>query len=56
MFLEIGGAIILTAHFLVIAFFILWFGLRKPTSAAEFWRRFRRAFLSLGPQSSSRPH
>jgi formate-dependent nitrite reductase membrane component NrfD len=54
MFLEITGAIIVAIHFIVIGLLIVWFGLRKPVTFAEFWLRFRRAFFSLGPHTSPR--
>jgi len=49
MSLKVLGLILATSHVLTIALIVLWFGLKKPSSAAEFWRRFKREFLSLSP-------
>ena len=50
--METIGIVILASHFVVIGALVLWFGLRKPLSFAEFRRRFRREFFSLSPHSS----
>lgn len=47
MALEATGFLIVVTHLMVVAAFILWFGLRKPTTGAEFWMRFKSEFLGI---------
>ena len=39
------GAVIILSHFIVIGLLVLWFGLRKPLTVAEFWSRFKSEIL-----------
>ena len=41
--LEVVGSVILATHIIALILLVLWFGLRKPNSAAEFWSRFKAA-------------
>jgi hypothetical protein len=43
------GLLLVASHVVTIGLIVLWFGLNKPSSAAEFWRRFKREFLSHSP-------
>jgi hypothetical protein len=47
MALEVIGFLIVVTHLMVVAAFILWFGLRKPTTGAEFWMRFKAEFFGI---------
>ena len=47
MALEVIGFLIVVTHLMVVAAFILWFGLRKPTTGTEFWMRFKAEFLGI---------
>lgn len=47
MFIKVLAVALAASHVVTIGAIVLWFGLGKPRSAAEFWRRFRREFLSL---------
>ena len=38
------------SHILTIALLVLWFSLHKPTTWVQFWRRFKRVYLSLTPR------
>ena len=49
MFVEILAVALALSHVLTIGLIVLWFGLRKPRSRVEFWRRFKREFLSFSP-------
>jgi hypothetical protein len=49
MTLMVLGLLLAASHVVTIALIVLWFGLKKPGSAAEFWRRFKREFLSFSP-------
>lgn len=51
MFLDILGALLVASHIVTVAIIVLWFGLGKPRSRKEFWRRFKGEFLSLTPPS-----
>lgn len=51
MTLEIVGFLLVLTHVATVALLVLWFGLKKPTTFAEFWRRFKREFLSISPGS-----
>lgn len=43
------GLALVASHIVTVGLIVLWFGLGKPKSAAEFWKRFRKEFLSLTP-------
>lgn len=45
----------LALHVAVIFLIVLWFALGKPTSRAEFWRRFRHELLGIRPKNTSTP-
>jgi len=49
MFVKVLAVSLALSHVVTIGLIILWFGLGKPRNAAEFWRRFKREFLSLSP-------
>jgi hypothetical protein len=49
MFVKVLAVSLALSHVATIGLIILWFGLNKPRSRAEFWRRFKREFLSLSP-------
>ena len=49
MTFEVIVLAIAASHVVTIALILLWFGLRRPTSLSEFWRRFKREFLTLRP-------
>ena len=49
MSLKVLGFLLAGSHVVTIALIVLWFGLNKPGSATEFWRRFKREFLSFSP-------
>ncbi len=53
MVLEILGLLLALSHVATIALILVWFGLDKPKTRAEFWRRFKREFFSLSPRSHS---
>lgn len=46
MFVKILAVALAASHVVTIGVTVLWFGLGKPRGKAEFWRRFRREFLS----------
>lgn len=48
--MEIIGIVIVASHLVVIGTIVLWFGLRKPSTVAEFRRRFMREFFSISPK------
>lgn len=47
MFLKVLAVALALSHIVTIGLIVLWFGLGKPSSRAEFWRRFKREFLTL---------
>ena len=49
MFVKVVAVALVLSHVVTIGLIILWFGLGKPHSGVEFWRRFKREFLSLSP-------
>lgn len=49
MFEMVLGIVLVASHVVTVGVIVLWFGLGKPGSRAEFWRRFKREFLSLSP-------
>jgi len=51
MFVEALAVLLAVSHVVTIGLIVLWFGLGKPRSRAEFWRRFKREFLSFSPTS-----
>lgn len=51
MSLKVLAALLAISHMVTVALTVLWFGLGKPKSRKEFWRSFKREFLSLSPQS-----
>jgi len=58
MALDIIGFILVFTHILTVGIIILWFGLGKPKSAAQFWNRFKEQMLGIkkakhSPQPSS---
>jgi hypothetical protein len=48
MVMEVVGLVIVVSHVMAMGFLILWFGLGKPTSAEQFWTRFKREFFGVG--------
>ncbi len=50
MTFEIIVLAIAFSHVLTVALLVLWIGLKRPSSVAEFWRRFKREFLSFSPR------
>jgi hypothetical protein len=49
MFVKVLAIALALSHIVTIGLIVLWFGLGKPRSRAEFWRRFKREFLTLPP-------
>jgi hypothetical protein len=49
MFVEILGLFLVLTHVVTVGVIVMWFGLGKPRTPAEFWRRFKREFLSFSP-------
>lgn len=49
MFIKVLAVVLALSHVATIGLIVLWFGLRKPRNRAEFWRRFKREFLSFSP-------
>jgi hypothetical protein len=47
MALEIIGFILASSHVLTVAILLLWFGLGKPTSRAQFTNRFKEQMLGI---------
>lgn len=50
MALEITGIILAASHLLTIGLLILWFGLGKPKSVAQFWSRFKQDLFGVKGQ------
>ena len=49
MFVKVLAVALALSHIVTIGLIVLWFGLGKPRRRAEFWRRFKREFLSFTP-------
>jgi ABC-type nitrate/sulfonate/bicarbonate transport system permease component len=49
MFMKVLAVALALSHVATIGLIVLWFGLGKPKSRIEFWRRFKREFLPLSP-------
>ena len=49
MVVEVFGVVLALSHVVTIGIIVLWFGLGKPRTKQEFWRRFKREFLSFSP-------
>ena len=47
MALDIIGFILVSSHVLTVALIILWFGLGKPKSMAQFRTRFKEQMLGI---------
>lgn len=47
MALDIIGFILVSSHVLTVALIILWFGLGKPKSMAQFCTRFKEQMLGV---------
>jgi hypothetical protein len=52
--MEIIGIVVLALHGLVVFSLILWFGLGKPKTMAQFRMRFMRDFFGVRPKTAPR--
>lgn len=51
MFVEALAVLLALSHVATIGLILLYLGLGKPQSRSEFWRRFKREFLSFSPSA-----